>query len=1150
MRQKLTAGLGLIGLLLLAVLVPALAAAWRDHEAARHTERTNDIIGDIVEALENLTRERSQVAAFLGRPEPLAEAWRAELDAWRKGGDGALDDALRALAADPAIDIPAVRSSVEERRQRIAALRREVDGAVALPLAARDATLGARWLAASSDVVNALKTLMVALCADARGRGGTFAALASLRLAAFDLRDVAGIEAAILTTAVLSGQAPSTAERATLTTLRAQIASAWTMIAGLEPVLGYSGINDVIQRARDGFTNRFAPLRDAVYRAVDGQSADPVTARAFETETAALLDGAVNIVEAAQRAGARLAMDQQDAARRSLVLYAGSALLLFALFAGIAGTALAGVVRPAEQIAAAMRRIAAGERDPAIPAAGHGDEIDDMIAALHDYRRAIETREARSQGILDNLADIVVTIDEQGRIESFNLAAEAVLGYSAAEVIGRNISTLMAEPDRSRHDEHLRRYLETGASRVLGKGGREVTALRKNGVPVLVELTVGEVKLGDRRIFVGTMRDITQRKRIEDELRRSEQQLRLINNALPVVIAYIDADLRFQYVNDRFGEWRRMPAAEAIGRPVRDVISDIAFSLARPHLEAALLGEARSYDAEILFPDGKCRAIHVHYVPHVGPAGRVLGIFALIEDVTERRRAEEALRESRRRLADAQRIAQLGNWEWNVLSNELWWSDEIYRIFGVTPGEFAPTYAAFLGLIHPDDRAFVESEVAAALHRERSYSIDHRIVRPDGEIRYLHEEGEVAFDEAGRPLRMTGAVQDVTDRRAMEEQLKQAQKMEAVGQLTGGIAHDFNNLLGVIVGNLDLLALRLADLPEERELLERAVGAVERGSSLTHRLLAFSRRQELRPQLTDINALVVDMSELLKRTLGESVEVRTLVGEGVWRSLVDPAQMESAVLNLAINARDAMPEGGCLTIATAGETFDEKSATAGLAPGDYVAIAVTDSGHGMLPEVQARAFEPFFTTKQAGKGSGLGLSMVYGFVKQSGGHITIDSAVGRGTTVRIYLPRSEAVAEGAAGPGAGGPASEGPGRTVLVVEDNPAMRDFSRNALLELGYETVVAEDASSALGLLERRADIAILFTDVILGTGMSGVDLAREAKKHRPDLKVLFMSGFVEGDALSDQGVEPGVELLTKPFRAAELGKRLARLIAEREP
>ncbi|MFZ5789992.1 MAG: PAS domain-containing protein [Pseudomonadota bacterium] len=1037
-RLKLMAGWGLIGLLLLAVLIPDLAAAWRDYKAASHTERTDGIAGDIVEALENLALERDHLTAFLHQPAPLAEARRAELGAWRKNGDSALDKALRTLAADPSIDIPAIRSSVEERRQRVAALRRAVDGAVALPLAARDATLAARWLAASSDLVSALRTLMVALDAGAQGRGGNFAALANLRLAAVDLRDAAGIEAAILAAVIPSGQAPSTAERATLVALRAQIAFAWTVIAGLDPVLGDRETRDVIQRVRDGFTNRFAPLRDAVYRAVDGQSADPVTTREFDTEAAALLDGVVNVIEAAQRAGAGLAADQRDTAFRSLALDAGSALLLFALLAAVAGITLAGVVRPVERITAAMGRVAARERDLALPAADQGEEIGAMVAAPHDYRR----------------------------------------------------------------------------------------------------------------IFIDTMRDVAQRKRIADELRRSEQQLRLINNALPVLIAYIDADLRFQYVNDRFEEWRRTPAAEAIGRPVRDVIGDAAFSLARPHLEAALLGEARSYDAEIFFPDGKRRAIHAYYVPHAGPASRVLGIFALIEDVTERRRAEEALRQSQRRLADAQRIAQLGNWEWNVLSNELWWSDEIYRIFGVTPGAFAPTYPAFLELIHPDDRAFVESEVAAALRRERPYSIDHRIIRPNGEIRYLHEEGEIAFDENGHPLRMTGAVQDITERRAMEEQLKQAQKMEAVGQLTGGIAHDFNNLLGVIVGNLDLLALRLADLPEERELLERAVGAVERGSSLTHRLLAFSRRQELRPQLTDINALIMETSELLKRTLGESVGVRTLVGEGAWRCLVDPAQLESAILNLAINARDAMPEGGCLTIATAGETFDEKSATAGLAPGDHVVIAVTDSGHGMPPEVQARAFEPFFTTKQVGKGSGLGLSMVYGFVKQSGGHIVIDSAVGRGTTVRIYLPRSEAAGEGAAGPDAGGPAAEGPGRTVLVVEDNPAMRDFSRNALLELGYEPVVAEDASSALGLLERRADVAILFTDVILGTGMSGVDLVREAKKCRPDLKVLFTSGFIGGDALSKQGLDPERELLTKPFRAAELGKRLARLIAERGP
>jgi PAS domain S-box-containing protein len=755
--------------------------------------------------------------------------------------------------------------------------------------------------------------------------------------------------------------------------------------------------------------------------------------------------------------------------------------------------------------------------------------------------------EIRLHRILDRIADMVVTIDEQGRIESFNKVAETAFGYGAAEVVGRQASMLLAERDRGRCDKRLRRRGGgPDGTRFGSTGGAE--ALRRNGSAFPIELDIDEMELDGRRFFIAILRDVSERRRIQEEMRRSAQQLSLIANALPVLIAYLDADLRYRYVNKTFADWWQIPIHQTIGLSIAEAAGLEAFETMRPHFEAVLRGETLTFDREILHPDGRKRLCHAYYVPHIDDSGRVVGVVALVEDVTERRRSEQALRQSQQSLANAQRIAHIGNWDWDVATGKVGWSDEVFRIFGFEAGAFQPSYDVFHHLIHPEDRDAIMAAASNSRQGERHYQIDYRIIRPDGGQRIVHEEAEITRDEAGQPTYMAGTVQDVTERRAMEAQLQQAQKMEAVGQLTGGIAHDFNNLLGVVIGNLDLLATRSESRPDDHGLIRRAIEAAERGASLTHHLLAFSRRQTLQPRRVDVNRLVGDMSELLKRTLGETVDVRIVLGRMTWSINVDRVQLESAILNLAINARDAMREGGRLSIATANQTFEEADipADGAIQAGDYVIVAVSDNGVGMSPDVLAHVFEPFFTTKEVGKGTGLGLSMVYGFVKQSGGHVTIYSESGYGTTVKLYLPRMRGTVETATPKPAESVAS-GKGRRVLVVEDNPAMLEFSRNALATLGYETIPAGTASEALRCLSGGERIDVLFTDVILGAGMNGFDVAREAQRLRPGLPVLFTSGFVEHDVITAEGVDPGIELLTKPFRTAELGRRLAMLLSE---
>ena len=395
--------------------------------------------------------------------------------------------------------------------------------------------------------------------------------------------------------------------------------------------------------------------------------------------------------------------------------------------------------------------------------------------------------------------------------------------------------------------------------------------------------------------------------------------------------------------------------------------------------------------------------------------------------------------------------------------------------------------------------------------------------------------------------------QEISRRETTEQALRQAQKMEAVGRLSGGIAHDFNNMLTVILGNIDMASRRLGDdNPRIQRLLDSARQASERAATLVQRLLAFSRQHPQEVKAVDINRLVQSMSELLRRTIGETVTVETVLAGGLWKIAVDPNQLENAILNLAVNARDAMPDGGRLTIETSNSYLDEAYVTSnsgdGFAAGQYVLLAVTDSGTGMSREVRERAFEPFFTTKPTGMGTGLGLSMVYGFAKQSNGHIKIYSEAGEGTTIKLYFPRlTEQKAlpdwsdERTARPA---PIDRG-SETILLVEDDEEVRKFSIEVLREQGYIVHAAADGASALRLLESESNISMLFTDVVLPGGMNGRQLADEARRRRPELKVLYATGYTRNAIIHQGRLDAEVELLTKPFTAEALARKIRQVL-----
>jgi len=510
-----------------------------------------------------------------------------------------------------------------------------------------------------------------------------------------------------------------------------------------------------------------------------------------------------------------------------------------------------------------------------------------------------------------------------------------------------------------------------------------------------------------------------------------------------------------------------------------------------------------------------------------------------LERRVEERTAE--LSEQKRLLDDAQAIAHIGSWRWALDSEIFEWSDEMYRICGVERETFDPRLRSVFSIIHPDDREAAEDLFDKELPGGASINCETRVVLRGGETRQCRWQGWRKHD-AGAEL-LVGFCQDITDTKAVEKQLRQAQKMEAVGQLTGGIAHDFNNLLTVVVGNLDALCGRADLTGDSRQRVEMALAASLRGADLIRQLLAFSRKQQLKLQPCDVNEIVEHATALLGRTLRGNIEIRRHLGDGLRPVHTDPAQIESAIANLAINARDAMPEGGTITIETANKVLDEIYASheAEVTAGEYTMIAITDTGSGMAPDVLARVFEPFYTTKEVGKGSGLGLSMVYGFVKQCGGHIKIYSEQGRGTTVRLYLPRAAQAAQALVATGKSDAEMPRGSETILIVEDDAMVRELAVRQLCDLGYTVLEAETGARALDVLRSGRPIDLLFTDVVMPGGMSGIDLAKKIADERPGLKVLFTSGFAEASLQNGSDPENLSPVLSKPYRYNELARMI---------
>lgn len=531
------------------------------------------------------------------------------------------------------------------------------------------------------------------------------------------------------------------------------------------------------------------------------------------------------------------------------------------------------------------------------------------------------------------------------------------------------------------------------------------------------------------------------------------------------------------------------------------------------------------------------------------PAGTLVGFAKVTRDLTERRIAEQELRRSEQRF---RLLVQ------SVIDYAIYMLDTDGRVTSWNAGaERFKGYAAKEILGEHFSRFYTEEDCEAGIprialetaRREGRFEAEGWRVRKDGSRFWASVIIDPVRDDGGELIGFAKVTRDLTERRAIEEQLRQSQKMEAVGQLTGGLAHDFNNLLTGISGSLQMMQVRISQgrTAEFDRYFMAAQGAVKRAAALTHRLLAFSRRQTLDPKATNVNRLLSGLEDLVRRTVGPSVQVELVGASGLWPTLVDPNQLENAVLNLCINARDAMPDGGKLTIETANRWLDARTARQQDLPvGQYVSLCVTDTGTGMTPDIIAKAFDPFFTTKPMGEGTGLGLSMIYGFARQSGGQVRIYSEVGQGTTMCLYLPRHDEDAPLEEEGLTSAPSEPlGEGEVVLVIDDEPTIRMLIAEVLAESGFAVIEAPDGPAGLRVLESNARIDLLITDVGLPGGMNGRQVADGARVHRPDLKVLFITGYAENAVIGRGRLENGMFVLTKPFQMEILAERIREII-----
>jgi PAS domain S-box-containing protein len=882
---------------------------------------------------------------------------------------------------------------------------------------------------------------------------------------------------------------------------------------------------------------------------------------------------------------------------------------------------------------------------------------------------ALRRSEAQKRAILDAALDAIITLGADGLVLEWNRAAETMFGLLPAQLPGVQFLAHLHAPSSAAGPAQNAHPLSPADLPALVGKRLHLLAVRSDGSDLPVEVTVSGIAADRGTHFTCHIRDLTEQQRSIEALRASEDRLRDITNALPIMISYLDREQRFRFVNKPYETWFGRPIDQILGHRLNELMSPEIYQVRRPYVERALAGEQVQYVVDMPRGDGVVTTEILH-VPHRDKEGRVVGLYALVQDITARQQSELALTESERQFRQLAELSPAFIWSADVDGAVTYMSQRWHEFLGSehrhpftardetlhpedrpvitrawersqatglplwvqgrfrrNDGEFIwhsiraeptrsldgdvtgwlgattdihaavveaqerqrdhdrlwkisqelmlvrdqagtiisvnPSAKRLLGwqpeemigksvfdFMHPDDRERTAQYVTHQAETDDVIAIQNRYRTIDGSFRVFDWRGVTdngLVHAVGRDI--TAEQQAAEELRSAEEALRQAQKMEAIGQLTGGIAHDFNNMLAGIIGSLDVIQRRIAAgrYDDMERFINGAITSSRRAASLTQRLLAFGRRQALDIRPIEIGQLVLSLHDLLRRTLGEAIEINTDVPQESSWAQADAAQLESAILNLAINARDAMPVGGRLRIAVGHRTVSAKDQR--LKPGDFITVEVTDTGTGMPQAVIDKAFDPFFTTKPIGQGTGLGLSMIHGFMGQIGGDVTIRSAPGQGTTVTMFLPRAWNADTNQAIAPAFPQSRLAASGTVLVVEDDAAISMLIVSLLDELGLKSVVAVDGNAGLSILKSDVRVDLLVSDVGL-PGLNGRQLAEQARLVRPFLKVLFITGYAEGAALRQADLQPGMRLITKPFEMANLGNLIQDMLASDPP
>ncbi len=779
-----------------------------------------------------------------------------------------------------------------------------------------------------------------------------------------------------------------------------------------------------------------------------------------------------------------------------------------------------------------------GEANAKAAALEHEVEEHRRTVAARDH---YASRERLFSAAVESSNDAIVTKSLDGTITGWNPAAERLFGYTAAEAVGQSID-LIVPPTRTEEVRDILRRVGWGET----IENYETERLSKDCSLVQVSLSISPIRTPSGTIIGAskTARDITASRRTEHALRQQIEERRRIFETSQDLILVSDSKGLLVQVSPSAATILGYTPNEMIGRNATEFIHDGDLDSTRAELRAARRGQrSRSFDARYVHKDG--RVVTLSWMGAWSePVGRH---FFVGRDMTESRLAQETLRESEqlaRGIIDTALDAFVQIDDGGRIRN---WNSQAEKIFGWTHDE---ALGQKLGeLIVPEiHRAGHASGIARFLSTGEGPILGRRI-----EIEALRRDGrEIKVELSVTALKrrdgfvFNGFIRDLTDKIAAEDRIRQAEKMEAVGQLTGGIAHDFNNILTVITGTIEILAEAVEKEPQLAAITRMIDEAASRGADLTQHLLAFARKQPLQPRETDVNTLIVDTGKLLRPTLGEQIEIESVFQDETCMATVDPSQLATAILNLALNSRDAMPNGGKLILETSMAYLDESyvSTHGDVRPGRYALIAVSDTGSGIPAAIIDKVFNPFFTSKGPGKGTGLGLSMVYGFVKQSAGHIMIYSEEGHGTTIKMYLPPGTGALSAAEG--AVTAAVEGGHETILVVEDDKLVRDYVLTQLHSLGYVTLDAANAAEALAIVAAGKDFDLLFTDVIMPGAMNGRQLADAVQKTRPGLQVLFTSGYTENAIIHHGRLDSGVLLLAKPYRKSDLAAMIRKALA----